>query len=111
MLDNKRKTPFIALLGAAALMVSAPAFAQDAAAPAAPAADAAAAAPAADAAAPAADAAAPADAAAAQVQLVLVRAHDGPVRQLLANNMELSSPGGESVIGWCAKRERDERCR
>lgn len=65
MLDNKRKTPFIALLGAAALMVSAPAFAQDAAAPAAPAADAAAAAPAADAAAPAADAAAPADAAAA----------------------------------------------
>jgi biopolymer transport protein ExbB len=63
MLDNKRKTPFIALLGAVALMASAPAFAQDAAAPAAPAADAAA--PAADAAAPAADAAAPvADAAA-----------------------------------------------
>jgi biopolymer transport protein ExbB len=62
MLDNKRKTPFIALLGAVALMASAPAFAQDAAAPAAPAAaDAAApAAPAADAAAPAADAAAPA---------------------------------------------------
>ena len=65
MLDNKRKTPFIALLGAVALMASAPAFAQDAAAPAAadaaaaPAADAAAA-PAADAAAaPAADAAAP----------------------------------------------------
>ena len=68
MLDNKRKTPFIALIGAVALMASAPAFAQDAAAPAAPAADAAAApaadaaaAPAADAAAaPAADAAAPA---------------------------------------------------
>jgi len=60
MLDNKRKTPFIAFLGAVALMASAPAFAQDAAAPAAPAAaDAAApAAPAADAAAPAADAAA-----------------------------------------------------
>ena len=65
MLDNKRKTPFIALIGAVALMASAPAFAQDAAAPAAadaaaaPAADAAAA-PAADAAAaPAADAAAP----------------------------------------------------
>ena len=66
MLDNKRKTPFIALIGAVALMASAPAFAQDAAAPAAPAAaDAAAApaAPAADAAAPAADAAAPAAAA------------------------------------------------
>ncbi|CAN7293349.1 MotA/TolQ/ExbB proton channel family protein [Phenylobacterium sp. LjRoot164] len=61
MLDNKRKTPFIALIGAVALMASAPAFAQDAAAPAAPAAADAAAAPAADAAAaPAADAAAPA---------------------------------------------------
>jgi biopolymer transport protein ExbB len=35
MLDNKRKTPFIALLGAMALMVSAPAFAQNAADPAA----------------------------------------------------------------------------
>jgi biopolymer transport protein ExbB len=35
MLDNKRKTPFIALIGAVALMASAPAFAQDAAAPAA----------------------------------------------------------------------------
>ena len=56
MLDNKRKTPFIALIGAVALMASAPAFAQDAAAPAAPAAADAAAAPAA----PAADAAAPA---------------------------------------------------
>ncbi len=65
MLDNKRLTPFIALIGAVALMASVPAFAQEAAAPAAPAAaDAAAAAPAADAAAtaaaPAADAAAPA---------------------------------------------------
>ena len=59
MLDNKRMTPLIAVLGAAALMMSAPAFAQDAAAPAADPA-AAAAAPAADAAAPAADAAAPA---------------------------------------------------
>ena len=59
MLDNKRMTPLIAILGAAALMMSAPAFAQDAAAPAADPA-AAAAAPAADAAAPAADAAAPA---------------------------------------------------
>ena len=38
MLDNKTKTPFIALLGAMALLMSAPAFAQDAAAPAAPAA-------------------------------------------------------------------------
>jgi biopolymer transport protein ExbB len=55
MFDNKLKTPFIALVGAMALMASAPAFAQDAAAPAAPAA---AAAPAADAA--AAPAAAPA---------------------------------------------------
>jgi biopolymer transport protein ExbB len=61
MLDNKRKTPFIALLGAMALMVSAPAFAQDAAAPAAgaPAASAPAA-PADAAAAPAAAPAAPA---------------------------------------------------
>jgi biopolymer transport protein ExbB len=62
MLDNKLKTPFIALVGAIALAASAPAFAQDAAAPAAPTAEAAAAAPAADAAAapaaPAADAAA-----------------------------------------------------
>ena len=61
MLDNKTKTPFIALLGAMALLMSAPAFAQDAAAPTAPAAaEAAASAPAAaEAAAPAADA--PAD--------------------------------------------------
>ncbi|MCY1648369.1 MotA/TolQ/ExbB proton channel family protein [Caulobacter sp. SL161] len=73
MLDIKRKTPFIALVGAMALMASAPAFAQDAAAPAAataeaqpatdaaaaPAADAAAAAPAPEAA-PAEEAAAPA---------------------------------------------------
>jgi len=42
MFDNKLKTPFIALVGAIALMASAPAFAQTAA-PAAPAADAAAA--------------------------------------------------------------------
>jgi biopolymer transport protein ExbB len=35
MLDIKRKTPLIALVGAVALMVSAPAFAQDASAPAA----------------------------------------------------------------------------
>ncbi|MFN3513944.1 MAG: MotA/TolQ/ExbB proton channel family protein [Phenylobacterium sp.] len=59
MLD-KKKTPFLALLGAVALMTSAPAFAQEAAAPAAPAAEAAApAAPAADAAPPAADEAPP----------------------------------------------------
>lgn len=63
MLDNKLKTTFSALLGAVALMASAPAFAQDAAAPAAPAAEAAAA-PAADAA--AAPAAAPAAPAAAE---------------------------------------------
>jgi biopolymer transport protein ExbB len=57
MLDNKLKTPFMALLGAVALLASAPAFAQDAAAPAAPAAaEAAAPAPAAEApAAPAAE--------------------------------------------------------
>ena len=63
MLDNKRMTPFIALIGAIALMTSVPAFAQ------APAADAAvAAAPAAaDAAAPAAEAAAPAAAPAEEV--------------------------------------------
>ena len=62
MLDKQRLTPLIAIMGAAALMISAPAFAQDAAAPAA--ADAAAAAPAADAAAaPAAEAAPAADAA------------------------------------------------
>jgi biopolymer transport protein ExbB len=53
MLDNKHKTPFIALVGAIALMASAPAFAQNAA-PAAPAPAAA------DAAAPAAAPAAPA---------------------------------------------------
>jgi len=59
MLDNKRLTPLIAIMGAAALMISVPAFAQDAAAPAAD--PAAASAPAADAAAaPAADTAAPA---------------------------------------------------
>ena len=50
MLDIKRKTPLIALVGAIALMTSAPAFAQDAAAPA----------PATTAAAPAAGAPAPA---------------------------------------------------
>ncbi|MCA6298569.1 MAG: MotA/TolQ/ExbB proton channel family protein [Phenylobacterium sp.] len=61
MIDNKLKTPFIALLGAVALMASAPAFAQ-APAPAAEAAAPAAAAPADAAAAPAA---APADPAAA----------------------------------------------
>jgi len=66
MLDNKRKTPFIAVFGALALMMSAPAFAQPA--PEAPAADAAAApapdpaaapAPVAEAADPAAEDAAP----------------------------------------------------
>ena len=58
MLDNKFQAPFIALVGAVALMASAPAFAQNAA-PAAPAADAAAPAAAAPAAAPAADAGRP----------------------------------------------------
>ena len=47
MLDIKRKTPLIALVGAMALMASAPAFAQDAAAPAPAAAESAAATPAA----------------------------------------------------------------
>jgi biopolymer transport protein ExbB len=60
MFDNKLKTPFIALVGAMALMASAPAFAQTAAPAAAPAAAAPAAA--APAAAPAADASASADA-------------------------------------------------
>jgi biopolymer transport protein ExbB len=60
MLDNKRKTPFIAVLGALALMTSAPAFAQTAP-PAAPGAAAPAATPAPEA---AATAPAPADAAA-----------------------------------------------
>ena len=58
MFDNKLKTPFIALIGAVALMASAPAFAQ---APAAPAAADAAAAPAAAPAAAAPDAGAPAE--------------------------------------------------
>ena len=56
MLDNKRKTPLIAMIGALALMASAPAFAQEAAAPTA---DAAAAPAAAAPAAPAAEAPAP----------------------------------------------------
>ena len=66
MLDIKRKTPLIALVGAVALMVSAPAFAQDASAPAAASSQAA---PADAAAAPAATPAPeapPADAAAAE---------------------------------------------
>ncbi len=63
MLDNKRMTPIIALIGAIALMTSVPAFAQ------APAADAAAAPAAADAAVPAADAAAPAAAPAAEAEV------------------------------------------
>ncbi|MET3664945.1 MotA/TolQ/ExbB proton channel family protein [Caulobacter sp. 1776] len=66
MLDIKRKTPLIALVGAVALMVSAPAFAQDASAPAAASSQAAPAdAAAAPAAAPAPEAP-PADAAAAE---------------------------------------------
>jgi biopolymer transport protein ExbB len=61
MLDIKRKTPLIALVGAMALMASAPAFAQDAAAPAPATTEAAA--PAGDAAAAPAAAPAPAEAA------------------------------------------------
>jgi biopolymer transport protein ExbB len=56
MLDNKRKTPLIAMIGAVALMASAPAFAQEAAAPTTPPAADAAAAPATPAAEPAAPA-------------------------------------------------------
>jgi biopolymer transport protein ExbB len=56
MLDNKRKTPLIAMIGAVALMASAPAFAQEAAAPTTPPAAEAAAAPATPAAEPAAPA-------------------------------------------------------
>jgi len=74
MLDNKLKTPFIALIGAVALMASAPAFAQ---APAAPA-DAAAA--------PAA--AAPADAAAAPAA---APAADEPPQMAHAGKMTISS--------------------
>jgi biopolymer transport protein ExbB len=71
MFDNKLKTPFIALVGAIALMASAPAFAQSAApAAAAPAA----AAPAADAAAPAA---APAADAGADANLPPQMKHSG----------------------------------
>lgn len=61
MLDIKRKTPLIALVGALALMASAPAFAQDAAAPAPATSEATAPAPAADAAAAPAPEAAPAE--------------------------------------------------
>ncbi|ADG11563.1 flagellar motor protein MotA [Caulobacter segnis] len=61
MLDIKRKTPLIALVGAVALMASAPAFAQDAAAPAPATSEATAPAPAADAAAAPAPEAAPAE--------------------------------------------------
>ena len=75
MLDNKLKTPFIALVGAMALMASAPAFAQNAAAPAAPAAAPAdaAAAPAA----PAADASAAAPAAGGDTDLPPQMKHGG----------------------------------
>lgn len=64
MLDNKRLTPLIALVGAIALMTSAPAFAQTAASSAAPAASSSAA-PAADSAAAPADSSASAEAPAA----------------------------------------------
>ena len=66
MLDIKRKTPLIALVGAMALMVSAPAFAQDAAAPAPASPEAAAPAAPTDAAATPAPADAPAEAAAGE---------------------------------------------
>mgnify|MGYP003778263001 CR=1 FL=1 len=75
MLDKKRTTPLIALIGAVALMASAPAFAQDAA----PAADAAAAAPADAAAAPNAvdPAAAPAPAPAEPAAAPAAESHSG----------------------------------
>ncbi|MDO9223795.1 MAG: tonB-system energizer ExbB [Caulobacter sp.] len=85
MLDNKRMTPLIAILGAAALMMSAPAFAQDAAAPAADPA-AAAAAPAADAAAPAADAAAPVAEPAAPAAAPKKESHITPVTMFMEAN-------------------------
>jgi biopolymer transport protein ExbB len=73
MLDNKRKTSLIALVGAVALMASAPAFAQNAAEPAAPAAAEA------NAAAPA-PAAAPADGnAAANAELPPQMQHGGKI--------------------------------
>jgi biopolymer transport protein ExbB len=101
MLDNKRKTPFIALLGAVALMASAPAFAQDAAAPAAPAADAAAA-PAADAAAapapaaaPAAEEAPPTIQGAGKLSVVEMVVHATPVVQAVMAGLILAS-----VFSW-----------
>ena len=84
MLDNKRMTPLIAILGAAALMMSAPAFAQDAAAPATDPA-AAAAAPAADAAAPVADAPVP-EAPAAAAPAPKKESHITPVTMFLEAN-------------------------
>ena len=84
MLDNKRMTPFIAILGAAALMMSVPAFAQDAAAPATDPA-AAAAAPAADAAAPVADAPVP-EAPAAAAPAPKKESHITPVTMFLEAN-------------------------
>jgi biopolymer transport protein ExbB len=97
MLDNKRKTPFLALLGAMALMVSAPAFAQDAAAPAAPAADAAApaAAPAADAAAPAADAAPPQMKNAGKLGVIQMAMDAQPVVQVVMGGLVLAS-----IFSW-----------
>ncbi|MDP2258862.1 MAG: MotA/TolQ/ExbB proton channel family protein [Caulobacter sp.] len=71
MLDKQRLNPLIAIMGAAALMMSAPAFAQD---PAAPAAD-----PAAAAAAPAADAAAAPEAPAADAAPPTIDNHGGKI--------------------------------
>ncbi|WP_397402567.1 MotA/TolQ/ExbB proton channel family protein [Phenylobacterium sp.] len=106
MLDNKLKITFSALLGAMALSLSAPAFAQNAAAPAAPAADAAAAAPAADAAAaaPAADAAAAAPEApadpptmknAGQLNVGTMFMDSDPVVKIIMIGLALSS-----ILSW-----------
>jgi biopolymer transport protein ExbB len=92
MLDNKRKIPFIALIGAAALVMGAPAFAQDAA----PADPAAAEAPA-D---PAAETAAPADAApAAEAPAEEVSTDVGGHGELTIMTMFLDAqPVGKAVL-------------
>jgi len=97
MLDNKRKIPFIALLGAMALMVSAPAFAQDAAAPAAaaPAAADAAAAPAAAPAAPAEEAAPPQIKNAGKLSVIQMVVDATPVVKTVMAGLMLAS-----VLSW-----------
>ena len=95
MLDNKLKITFSALLGAMALSLSAPAFAQNAAAPAAPAADAAAAAPAAAAAAPEAPADPPTMKNAGQLNVGTMFMDSDPVVKIIMIGLALSS-----ILSW-----------